>query len=815
MSTEETKFTADAAEVEEVSVEQQVEEAYIAYAMSVIGGRALPDVRDGLKPVQRRTLYKMHEMGVKNRSSHRKSSSIVGETMGDLHPHGDKAIYDSLVRMSQDFSLGVPLVDGQGNFGSMDGDPPAAQRYTEARMSKVAEDMLSDIDKNTVDFTPNYDDRLEEPDVLPSALPNLLINGASGIAVGMTTDIQPHNVGEVIDATIFRLKNPDCDVISPVENEDEEGLMDYIKGPDFPTGATIVGRSGIKDAYETGKGKIRVRADYTVYPEANQIVINEIPYQKKKSSLVETIANYANDGVISGISDIRDESDRDGVRIVVEVKTTANIDLVENKLIENALEETISMNHIALVDGQPQRLNLPALLDNYIEHRRNVVRRRTEYQLEEAEERYHIVQGRLKALDNIEDVVETIRESDDRNAAVEALRETFEFSEEQADHITRMQLSSITGLQQEELESESVELEDTIEYLTHLLNNSSKLDEEIIKELEEMKSKHDHERRTSITDDYARVDDEDLIPQEDILIVLTVDDYIKRLPIDEFGIQNRGGKGVYGLYDDKDKIAQIESVNTHDELLIVTSEGDVHHMKGYEIPEGSRQAHGTNIINLLEINSDEEIQAIVPRPESDENKYLAMVTEQAQVKKTELSEFNSIWAPGVKGIGLPEEDNVVSAFITDGNNDIMLSTAQGKVIRFDEEDVRPTGRTSYGVNAIELQNDDFVTDGICVSEDTDTIFTLTETGRGKRTDASEYRTQARNGKGVMGMSDPDGEIRSLLALEESGTLTLSSEDGKVIRVDVEDVSTYGRIANGLRVMRLDDGDSVSDATCCL
>ncbi len=813
MSTEPDLFEADAAEIEKVSVENQVEDAYIAYAMSVIGGRALPDVRDGLKPVQRRVLYKMYDMGVTNRSSHRKSSSIIGETMGDLHPHGDKAIYDSLVRMSQDFSLGAPLVDGQGNFGSMDGDPPAAMRYTEARMSLIGEDMLSDIDKETVDFVPNYDNRLEEPEVLPSALPNLLINGASGIAVGMTTDIQPHNVGEVIDATIHRMRHPDCSVHDP--DSEEDSLMDFMAGPDFPTGATIVGREGIKDAYETGKGKIRVRADYDIQYDENQIVITEIPYQKKKSRLVEQLADYATDGTIDGISDVRDESDREGVHITVDVKSTANIDIVENKLIENVLEETISMNHIALVDGQPKRLPLPALLDNYIEHRREVVRRRSEYELAEAEDRHHIVLGRLKALDNIDEVVETIRNSDDRAGAIEALCDEFDFSENQADHITRMQLSSITGLQREELRDERDELEETIERLTKLLNDSDELDEKIIEELEEMKSEHNHERRTTITEDYARVDDEDLIPQEDIIVTLTEDNYIKRMSVSEFEVQNRGGKGVYGLYTDDDTIKHVNIVNTHDALLLFTSEGDVHELKGYEIPEGSRQAHGTNIVNILQVSNDEEIQAIEPKPDDLSDGYVTIATEKGQVKRTELSEFSNIWNPGLKAIGLPEDDSVVDAYITSGDDDLMLATAQGKVIRFDEDDVRSTGRSAYGVNGIDLEGDDYVAAVTYVTEEDDTVFTLTENGRGKRTDLSEYRRQSRNGKGLLAMSNPDGEVCVFTTLTGEGTLMVSSEDGKIIRVNVDDISKYGRTANGLTVMRLDDGDTVVDASCCL
>lgn len=799
------KFTADAEDIEQTPVSEQVEQAYIDYAMSVIGGRALPDVRDGLKPVQRRVLYKMHELNVTSNSAHRKSSSIIGETMGDLHPHGDKAIYDALVRMSQDFSLGVPLVDGQGNFGSMDGDPPAAMRYTEARMSSISEDMMSDIDKDTVDFEPNYDNRLEEPAVLPSAVPNLLINGASGIAVGMTTDIQPHNVGEVIDATIYRMNNPDSSI---------EDLMEYIKGPDFPTGASIIGRQGIKDAYETGKGRITVRADYSVDKENNQFIITEIPYQKKKSKVVEKIAEKINDGTIPELTDVRDESDRNGVRIVLESKSTSNMDVVENKLIESVLEQTMTMNHIALVGGQPKKLKLSDMLDHYIDHRREVVRRRSEYELEEAQDRHHIVKGRLKALNDIDSIVETIRNSESRKDAVGSLVSEYDFSEKQANHITRMQLSSITGLQQEELRDESEELEETISELQHILNNASALDDKIIEELEEMESEHNHQRRTTIEEDYESLDNEDLIPEEDILVTLTSDNYVKRMNIDNFDIQNRGGKGVYGLYDDNDRIKNIYSLNTHDKLLLFTDQGDVHSIKGYEIPEGSRQAHGTNLINLLNIDTNEEIQSVIAKSEEDDNsRYITIITEKGKVKRTEIDEFTNIWNPGLRAIKLPEDDKIVESFITDGESDIMIATANAKTIRFSESDIRPTGRSSYGVHGIELSDSDTVTDATRVTEECERILTMTDQGRGKFTDCSEYRQQSRNGKGIQAMRNPDGDISVLMSVDnvEDTSIFVSSEGGKIVRIKSDQISTFGRTAQGVNIMELESGDLVSDA----
>lgn len=803
MSKKKELFEAEAADIEQSSVSDQVEQSYIDYAMSVIGGRALPDVRDGLKPVQRRALYKMHTLNVTSNASHRKSSSIIGETMGDYHPHGDKAIYDAVVRMSQDFSLGVPLVDGQGNFGSMDGDPPAAMRYTEVRMSALAEDMIEDIDKDTVDFDPNYDNRLEEPSVLPAAVPNLLINGSSGIAVGMTTDIQPHNVGEVIDATVHRMKNPDCTV---------EDLMDFVPGPDFPTGATIVGRDGIKKAYETGKGKLRVRANYDVEYDENRIVITEIPYQRKKSRVVEKIADKVENGNIEGVSDVRDESDRNGVRIVLDLKSTSNIDIVENKLIESVLEDTITMNHIALVDGQPKKLTLTQILDEYIEHRREVVRRRSEYEIEEAKDRLHIVKGRLTALDDIENVVDTIRNSDNRDNAVDSLVEGYDLSQEQAEHITRMRLSSITGMKQQELIEEKEDLSEEIEVLEDILNNTESLDQKIIDELQEMKEDHNHQRRTAIQEDYESVENEDLIPQEDILLVTTEDNYIKRIPISTFETQSRGGKGVYGLYNDDDSISHVSVRNTHDSLLLLTEKGDAHEIKGYQVPESSRQAHGTNLVNIIDIDVEEEVQAIVKKPEDLSEKYLLVTTKNGQVKKTDLTQFENVWNPGLRAIEIPEDDNVVDAHVTDGNHDVMMATEDGQAIRFAEDDVRPTGRSAYGVRGVELQEDDRVADSTVIG-DQDEILILTSDGKGKRTEVDNFSRQSRSGKGMIATRSKSPVVM-LSALEGAGSMFIGSSNNKIIRIDTKEVSSYGRSATGVIIMDTDENSSVRTAFCC-
>ncbi|MFT4891447.1 MAG: DNA gyrase subunit A, partial [Halobacteriales archaeon] len=561
-----------AADVERVRIEDEMEQSYIDYAMSVIAGRALPDVRDGLKPVHRRILYAMHEMGISSGSSHRKSSSVVGETMGDYHPHGDQAIYDTLVRMAQDFSMRYPLVDGQGNFGSMDGDPPAAMRYTEARMGSIAEELLEDIEKDTVDFTSNYDDRLEEPDVLPAAFPNLLVNGSSGIAVGMSTNIPPHNLGEVIDATIHVIDNPDCDVNDLLHTSGNPGP---IEGPDFPTGAKIVGRNAIRKAYSTGKGRLRVRADYEIEERdrgGDRIVITELPYQANKARMVERIAENVNEGTIEGVSDLRDESDRDGVRVVVECKRGANVDVVENQLIEHHLETTFGVINLALVDGQPRVLSLKETLEHYIEHRKEVVRRRSEHDLQEAKDRAHILEGRLTAYENAEDVVDLIRDSEDRDAAKAALREHYDFSEEQVQHIVRMQLGSLTSMEAAEIEEEYEEVQDTIDYLESVLDSEEKLLSVIKDELREVKDEYDDERRTGIVEDQGTVTHEDLIPEEEVVVVVTEEDYVKRMPAEQFDPQGRAGKGIIGI-DVKpgDRVSKVFRASTHDYLLCFTN----------------------------------------------------------------------------------------------------------------------------------------------------------------------------------------------------------------------------------------------------
>ncbi len=794
---------AQALEVNKVAIENQIQESYIDYAMSVIVSRALPDVRDGMKPVHRRILYKMNELGLTNNKSHRKSSSVVGETMGDLHPHGDKAIYDALVRMAQDFSMWGPLVDGQGNFGSMDGDPPAAKRYTEARMSELGETMLTDLNKNTVDYRPNYDNRLEEPEVLPASFPNILVNGSSGIAVGMTTSIPPHNLTEVINATIYRIQNPDCSI---------DELMEHLPGPDFPTGANIVGREGIKTAYKTGNGRITVRANYEVQKDNNRIVVTEIPYQQRKDSLVQDIAEVANSDELSGIKGVRDESDREGVRIVIDVKSTANIDIIENRLIESCFEKTISMNHIALSDGQPQRMSLDTILDKYIEHRREVIRRKSQYDKEEKEDRLHIIEGRLKALNNIDDIVEIIRESENTKSAIQTIKNNYGLTEEQAKHITRMRLSSLTSLKRDELHDEKEKLTQEVRNLNSILNNSNVLDDELIVELENIEKEHGRDRKTRIIDDYNSVDDEDLIPEEDIIVTVTENNYVKRMNINKFRIQQRNGKGIIGFKGRDDTLSDISKINTHDRLLMFTDKGDVHELKGYEIPESTRQAHGTNAVNLLDIEKDEKIKSVVTVKDGQNtnDNYVTISTKNGLVKRTSLDEFNNIWEPGIKAITLENDDQIVNVSITDGANEIMLASKNGKVIRFEESEVRDTGRSSKGVQGINLEkNDQVVSMATCSSEDE--LLTITKKGIGKRSDVDDYSLQSRKGKGTKGVREIDktGEISDICTVKDNNkNAIIASCEGNIIRVDLSSISKYSRISNGLKVMNIEDDDYV-------
>jgi DNA gyrase subunit A len=813
---------APAANVEHVRIEDEMEQSYIDYAMSVIAGRALPDARDGLKPVHRRILYAMSEMGITQGSSHRKSSSIVGETMGDYHPHGDSAIYNTLVRMAQEFSLRYPLVDGQGNFGSMDGDPPAAMRYTEARMAAIAEELLADIDHDTVDFQSNYDDRLEEPEVLPAKLPNLLLNGSSGIAVGMSTKIPPHNLSELVDAIVHLVEHPDCGV---------NDLMEHVEGPDFPTGANVVGRDAVYSAYATGRGRLRVRAEYDV--DEDRIVVTELPYQANKARLVERIAEDVNDGVIEGVSDLRDESDRDGVRIVIELKRGANVDVVENQLLESHLETTFGVINLALVDGQPKVLTLKESLEQYLEHRKEVVRRRSEHDLAEARNRAHILEGRLEAVEHAEEIVGVVTSTADREQAQQVLEGAldpgeldleleesaeidFSFSADQAEHILRMQIGSLTSMEAGEIEQEYEEVTDRIEYLESVLADEQKLLSVIVEELRELEAEYGDERRTSIVEADGQVTHEDLIPEEDCLVVITEDDYIKRMPADAFDTQRRGGKGIIGA-DPKegDRVSKVFRANTHDYLLCFTNHGQVYRLKTYEVPEFSRTARGKSAVNLLDLDEGEELTAVVDTDEFEPEECITMVTREGYIKRTCATDFENILSTGIIAADIETDDELVDVEVTDGTGDLVVATEQGMTIRFDESEVREMGRNARGVRAVDLGAEDYVAGMVATDADDErSLLTVTRNGYGKRTPLARYRPQSRYGKGLVDIEtgDRNGRVATVKAVEADDDAVVMSDSGQIMRCPVADISTQERNTMGVTVMDVDREDRVATVT---
>ncbi|RBI64425.1 DNA gyrase subunit A [halophilic archaeon] len=802
MSSEPSDVPDEVAErIDSVRVEDEMEQSYIDYAMSVIAGRALPDVRDGLKPVHRRILYAMHRSGVTSGASHRKSSNIVGDTMGDFHPHGDQSIYDALARMAQEFSMRYPLIDGQGNFGSVDGDPPAAMRYTEARMAPIAEELLADIDKDTVDWQSNYDDRLQEPEVLPAAVPNLLVNGSSGIAVGMSTNIPPHNLGEIVDATVELIDNPDATV---------EDLMEHVKGPDFPTGANIVGKNAIHSAYKTGRGRLRVRAEYEV--QDDRIVISELPYQTNKARLIEKIADSVNDGTIEGIRDLRDESDRDGIRVVVELKQNAIAEVVENQLLDHYLEKTFGVINLALVDGEPKVLSLKETLEHYVDHRKSVVRRRSKHELDEAEHRAHILEGRLRALDDIDDVVDLIQDAEDRDAARAALEGEFGFSETQSEHIVRMQLGSLTSFEAAEIEEEYEDVQARIERLQTILENESELLAVIKDELREVKAEYDDDRRTSIVEGTDEVTREDLIAEEDVFVVVTEQDYVKRMPVERFDAQGRGGKGIIGAdVKDDDRVSKVFRANTHDYLLCFTNYGQVYRLKTYQIPEMSRTARGKSAINLLDLDDGEDITAVVTTDEFEDDESLSMVTRQGYVKRTSAAEFDNILSTGIIAAKLEDGDELVDVEVTDGTKDLVLATRDGMTIRFDESDAREMGRNARGVHGIDLQDGDEVVGMVAADSEGRELLTVTRQGYGKRTPLDEYRPQSRNGMGLVDIKtgDRNGPVTSVKSVAPDDHLVVMSENGQIMRIRAADISRVGRNTMGVTVMEIDDGDAVA------
>ena len=789
------------------NIEKEMQDAYIDYAMSVIVARALPDVRDGMKPVHRRILYTMHEDGITPDKPYRKCATTVGDVLGRYHPHGDASVYDALVRMAQTFSLRYPMVDGHGNFGSIDGDPPAAYRYTEARMSKISQLMLADIEKNTVDFMPNFDDRLQEPTVLPAKIPALLLNGSSGIAVGMATNIPPHNLTELIDGIVK--------IIDEDEVTDEQ-LMQIIKGPDFPTGATILGREEIKKAYTTGRGKITLRGEAEIEEISGgkrRIIVSSLPYQVNKAKLIEHIAELVKEKRIEGISAIRDESDREhDVRIVIELKRDANPQVVLNLLYKNTqIQDTFGIIMLALVDGEPKILTLRECLDNYIEHRRVVVLRRTKFELDKAEARAHILEGLRIAIDNIDEVIRIIRTSYDD--AKEKLMERFGLSEIQAQAILDMRLRTLQGLQREKIEEEYNELMKLIAYYKEILSSETLVYKIIKDELLEIKEKYGDERKTKIVAAEGEFEVEDLIKEEQTVIALTHFGYIKRMPIDTYKSQKRGGKGITGIATrEEDFVKQIFTASTHDTILFFSNKGKMYKLRGYEIPEAGRTAKGTAIVNLLRLDSDEKISTIIPIQNFAEGKYLLFATRNGMIKKTALNEYVSGKKTGLLSITLKDDDELIDVRLTDGQDNVVLVTRKGIAITFTEKDVRPIGRVSQGVIGIKFDKEDYVIGMEPIVEGSKkTLLAITENGFGKRTELDEYRVQTRAGRGVITykVTPKTGEIVGIKIVDDTDDVMLITDTGTIIRINASEISILGRSTQGVTLMRTNEGKVVS------
>ena len=790
----------------ERDINEEMQTAYIDYAMSVIVARALPDARDGLKPVHRRILYTMHEDGLTADKPYRKSAATVGDVLGRYHPHGDASVYDAMVRLAQDFSMRYQLIDGHGNFGSVDGDPPAAMRYTEARMSKLAAYMMTDIEKNTIDFMPNYDDRLQEPTVLPAQIPALLVNGSSGIAVGMATNIPPHNLNEVIDGIIK--------IIDEDEVTDED-LMEVVKGPDFPTEGIIVGREGIREAYKTGRGKILLRAETEIEEMAGnrqRIIVNSLPYQVNKAKLIENMANLAKEKRLEGISEIRDESDREHkVRVVIELKRDANAQVVLNQLLKHTqMQISFGIIMLALVGGEPKILNLRQCLDVYIEHRKEVVLRRTQFELDKALARAHILEGLKIAIDNIDEVIKIIRESYDD--AKERLMKRFNLSEIQAQSILDMRLRTLQGLQREKIEEEYEELMKLIEHLREILNSETLVFQVIKEELLKIKEKFGDERKTQIKAAEGEIEVEDLIKEEQTVVTLTHFGYIKRMPIDTYKSQRRGGKGITGLSTrEEDFVKQIFTASTHDTILFFTNKGKLYKLKGYEIPEAGRTAKGTAIVNLLSLDAGEKISAVIPIQNFAEGKYLLMGTKNGLIKKTALKEYDTSRKNGLQGITLKEDDELIAVKLTDGEDNVVLVTRNGICITFDEKDVRPIGRVSQGVIGIRIAEDDEVIGMESVIRGGKaTLLAITENGFGKRTETDEYRVQTRGERGVFTykITPKTGKLVGVKVVNGDEDVMLITDKGTIIRMKVEEISILGRSTQGVTLMRTTDGGKV-------
>ncbi|WP_394581551.1 DNA gyrase subunit A [Cytobacillus firmus] len=796
-------------QIKEINISQEMRSSFLDYAMSVIVSRALPDVRDGLKPVHRRILYAMHDLGMHSDKPYKKSARIVGDVIGKYHPHGDSAVYETMVRMAQDFNYRYMLVDGHGNFGSVDGDSAAAMRYTEARMSKISMELLRDINKDTIDYQDNYDGEEKEPVVLPARFPNLLVNGTSGIAVGMATNIPPHQLGEVIDGVLALSKDPEMTIPE---------LMDIIPGPDFPTAGMILGRTGIRKAYETGRGSITLRAKVEIEEKANgkeTILVHEIPYQVNKAKLIEKIAELVRDKKIDGITDLRDESDRNGMRIVIEVRRDANASVLLNNLYkQTALQTSFGINLLALVDGQPKVLNLKQCLEYYLEHQKVVIRRRTQFELRKAEARAHILEGLRIALDHLDEVISLIRSSQTTDIAREGLMTKFNLSEKQAQAILDMRLQRLTGLEREKIEEEYANLVALIAELKAILADEEKVLEIIREELTEIKERFNDKRRTEIVaGGIENIEDEDLIPRENIVLTLTHKGYIKRLPVSTYRAQKRGGRGIQGMGTNEDDFVEhLITTSTHDTILFFTNKGKVYRAKGYEIPEFNRTAKGIPIINLLGVDKDEWVNAIIPVEEFADDWFLFFTTKQGISKRSPLSSFANIRNNGLIALNLREDDELISVRLTDGSKEIIIGTSHGMLIRFPEEDVRSMGRTATGVKGINLSSGDEVV-GMEVLEDDSQVLIVTKNGYGKRTPAEEYRVQGRGGKGIKtcNITDKNGSLVSMKAVTGEEDVMLITTGGVLIRMAVSDISTMGRNTQGVRLIRINEeaGEAVS------
>lgn len=791
--------------IQPVRIEDEMQKSYIDYAMSVIVSRALPDVRDGLKPVHRRILYAMHEAGMTANKPYKKSARIVGEVLGKYHPHGDLSVYDATVRLAQDFSTRYMMVDGHGNFGSVDGDSAAAMRYTEVRMSKIAEEMLDDIQKETVDFVPNYDESLQEPSVLPAKVPNLLINGATGIAVGMATNIPPHNLGEVVDGLVKMIDNPEISL---------DELIETIPGPDFPTGALIMGRDGIRSAYATGRGAVRMRANARVERMSNgkqRILVSEIPYQVNKARLIETIADLVRNKVIEGLTDLRDESDRNGMRIVIEVRRDANPEVLLNQLYKHTqLQDTFGVNMLALVDGKPRTLGLKQILYHYLEHQKVIIVRRTQFDLKKAQDRAHILEGLRIALDHLDSVINTIREAQTVDIAKTNLMEIFTLSERQAQAILDLRLQRLTGLEREKIDRDYFETMQLIEYLQSVLADEHKVYGIIRENLLEMKKRFGDKRRTQIIGEMQDFSREDLIAEEDIVITITHSGYVKRQPIDTYRSQKRGGRGIQGAgTKEEDFVEHFFTATTHHQVFFFTTRGRVFVIKGYELPEASRTARGTAIINLLSLQPDEKITAVIPIRHITEGLYLFMGTRSGIVKKTDLMEFETVRKNGLIAIVLDDNDELIGVKLTDGNQQIILGTRDGMAINFSEQDVRSMGRSTRGVKGINLQEMDSIV-GMDTMDPKGQVLVVSELGFGKRTSVDQYRMQSRAGKGLINLkvTEKTGAVVGLRVVRADQDLLLINNDGIIIRMDVEQIRVIGRNTQGVALMRTEENQRI-------